>query len=98
MSTTEAYPRLMDGLNDLRRQWRTQKVMEGLFLAAAGVLAVLVVTVAADNVFHMGTLGRTFLAVVLWGTLVAGLFALVIRRVLEDRRDDFFAVLVEQKH
>src|SRR5262245_2747420 len=98
MKMTEAYPQLVEALENVRRQWRLQKVLEGVLLAGAGALAVLLVLVAADNLLQPGTFGRLLLALVLWGTLTAFLLGLVIRRWLEDRRDDFFAALVEQKH
>ena len=98
MAMTQTYPQLVEALENVRRQWRLQKVLEGALLAVAGVLAVLLVLVAADNLVQPGPVGRLLLAVVLWGSLAAGLFYLVIRRLLEDRRDDFFAALVEQKH
>src|SRR6516162_2220361 len=98
MSAVHDYPVLLESLHQLRRQWRQQKVLEGILVAAAGTAAVLVVTVAVDNLLHPGTLGRALLAMCLWGTLLAALLGLVVRRLLEDRRDDFFAALVEQKH
>jgi hypothetical protein len=98
MKTTETYPQLLESLNDVRRQWRVSKLLEGILLAFAGVVAVLLVVVAADNLFKLDKLGRSLLAILLWGTLITGLVALVIRRYLEDHRDDFFAVMVEEKH
>jgi hypothetical protein len=98
MSMAQAYPRLVRALDEVRGQWRRQKLLEGLLLAFAGVSAVLVALVAVDNLFHPGVAGRSLLAAVLWGGLIAGLMGLVVRRWLEDRRDDFFAALVEQKH
>jgi hypothetical protein len=98
MRTTEAYPQLVEALENVRRQWRLQKVAEGMLLAAAGAAAVLLVLVAADNLLQPGPLGRLLLTMLLWATLAAALFGLIVRRWLEDRRDDFFAALVEQKH
>jgi hypothetical protein len=98
MKITEAYPQLVEALDNVRRQWRLQKVVEGVLLVVAGALTVLIALVAADNLLQPGPLGRLLLAVVLWGSLAAGLLYLVVRRRLEDRRDDFFAALVEQKH
>jgi len=98
MTTTEAYPRLLGALDDLRRQWRMRTILEGVLLTAAGVFAVLLLTVAADNFLQPEALGRALLALLLWGSLAAGVVTLVVRRVLEDRRDDYFAALVERKH
>lgn len=98
MSMTDTYPRLVESLNTLRRQWRMYKVIEGSLLAFAGTATVLILLVIADNVFQLEPAGRMLLALVLWGTLAASLMGLVVRRVLEDRRDDYFAALVEEKH
>lgn len=95
----QAYPRLLDALNEVRGQWRRQKLLEGSLLALAGVLAVLVSLVIVDNwLWQSGPAGRVVLAAVLWGGLALALLGLVVKRLLEDRRDDFFAALVEQKH
>ncbi|MBP87060.1 MAG: hypothetical protein CMJ64_10150 [Planctomycetaceae bacterium] len=98
MSTIGAYPQLVDQLDGLRRQWRIAKVIEGSLLAVAGGAAVLIALVAADNIFQLGLFGRFLMACILWGGLGTLIFALVVQRWLEDRREDFFAVLVEKKH
>jgi hypothetical protein len=98
MRTTEAYPQLITALDDLRRRWRGQKLLEGVLLTAAGVLAVLVLTVMADNWLQPELAGRLVLTAALWLMLVAGLMRWIVSRWLEDRRDDFFAAIVEQKH
>ena len=98
MKTTEAYPLLLDALHEVRAEWRRSKILEGALLALAGAAAVVTLLVAADNLAAPGPLGRWLLAVLLWGGLAAALVGLVLRRVWEDRRDDFFAALVEQKH
>src|SRR5437867_42634 len=98
MSMAETYPQLLDSLHDLRRQWRLYKVIDGVLLAFAGAVAVLLVIIAADNLLHPGSAGRLLLAVSLWSALGIATLTLVVRRILEDRRDDFFAVLVERKY
>jgi hypothetical protein len=98
MSMMNAYPRLMAALDEVRRQWRLQKLLEGVLLLLTGAAAVLVLLVAADNFLQPGVWGRAVLATLLWGALLAGLVTLVVRRLLEDRRDDYFAALVEQKY
>ena len=69
-----------------------------MLLTTAGGLLVLLALVIVDNVLQPGTFGRLLLACVLWGSLLLALSALVVRRVLEDRRDDFFAALAERRH
>src|SRR5205814_1409401 len=98
MPTPPAYPQLLDALDELRRQWRAQKVLEGSMLVLAGTAVVLLAGVATDNLFHLPVMGRLIVAGLLWGTLLAGIATFIVRRWLEDRRDDFFAALVEQKH
>jgi hypothetical protein len=98
MSTTESYPRLMATLNEVRGQWRTYKVLEGLLLTLAGAGVVLAALVAFDNLAQPGKAGRMLLALLLWGGVIMAVLALVVRRWLEDCRDDFFAALVEQRH
>jgi hypothetical protein len=88
----------MDALSEVRGQWRRHKLLEGGLLALAGIATVVVVLVAADNLFQPGTAGRFALSAILWGCLAVGLFSLVARRWLEDHRDDYFAALVERKH
>ena len=98
MSNNESYPRLLAALDEVRRQWRLHKILEGVLLTVGGALVVLALLVAADNLFHPGAAGRYALACVLWGGLIGAVLSLIVRRVLEDRRDDFFAALVEQRH
>jgi hypothetical protein len=98
MKTTESYPLLLEALHEVRAQWRRNKILEGSLLATAGAAVVLTALVAADNLWQPGPGGRMLLAALLWGGLAAALLGLVVRRFLEDRRDDFFAALVEQKH
>ena len=97
MSTSATYPRLKDTLNALRRQWRQTKVLEGILLLVAGTAAALLISVAADHLLHLETFGRFMLAIILYGAFLAGLVGLVIRRMPQDRSDDFFAAMAEEK-
>jgi hypothetical protein len=97
-SMTDAYPRLMAALAEVRGQWRLHKILQGALLTLAGTLGVLALLVAADNLFHPGQAGRLALAAVLWVGLILAVMSLIVRRFLEDRRDDYFAALVERKH
>ncbi|MFO0930923.1 MAG: hypothetical protein U0736_28495 [Gemmataceae bacterium] len=96
-SMTDAYPRLLAALDEVRGQWRTQKILEGVLLTVGGALAVVAALVAVDNLLHPGPTGRLLLATVLWGGLIAAVLSLVVKRVLEDYRDDYFAALVEAR-
>jgi hypothetical protein len=98
MSTIGAYPQLVDQLNELRRHWRNVKVLEGSLLAIASGAGVLIALVAMDNILQLGIFGRFVMACILWGGLGTLVFSLVVKRWLEDRREDFFAALVERKH
>src|SRR5262249_44394152 len=98
MTVKEGYPRLVGALGDVRRQWRLHKLLEGTLLLTAGVGIVLTLLIVADNLWQPGKAGRVLLATLLWGGLAAAVLSLVVRRWLEDRRDDFFAALVERRH
>ena len=98
MSTTQTYPQLVDALDNVRRQWRQRKLLEGVLLTSALALGILVALVAADNLLALGTLGRLLTAAFLWTAVAICVLTWVVRRVLEQQRDDFFAILVEQRH
>ncbi|MBY0230849.1 MAG: hypothetical protein K2W96_16300 [Gemmataceae bacterium] len=93
-----AYPRLLAVLEDVRRQWRTQQVLRGSLLALGGTLAVLLLSVIADNLLHLPVGGRVALSLLLWGSLAGLVLGFVVRKVVEDRRDDYFASLVERRY
>jgi hypothetical protein len=98
MSAIRGYDQLMEALNALRRQWRQRKLFEGVLQTVAGVLGLLVVAAALDNLLKGGPAVRLLLALGFWGGTLAMAIPWVIRRVLEDRRDDFFAALAEEKN
>ncbi|MBI5761547.1 MAG: hypothetical protein HZA46_23805 [Planctomycetales bacterium] len=98
MSITEAYPRLVHDLHGIRQQWRSSKLFEGCLRAAAIGLGAVVAVVAADNLFAFSKAGRFALACLLVGTVIAVGLKWVVRRMLEDHRDDFFAALVEDRY
>ena len=54
--------------------------------------------VAADNLLQWGILGRSVLAACLWGGLTMLVMGLLARRWQEDRRDEYFAALIERQH
>src|ERR1044071_3155559 len=75
MSVKEAYPRLVGALGDVRRQWRTHKLLEGALLLAAGVGIVLTLLIVADNFWQPGKAGRVLLASLLWGGLAVAILS-----------------------
>ncbi len=95
---TETYQRLIEELNEVRQQWRAKLFLRGLLLAAACTAAALLVTVAVDNLWKAPTAGRVALAVVVWAVLAGSVTEFIVRRYRQRRRDDFFAVMVEQEH
>src|SRR5205809_7704249 len=80
MSVKEAYPRLVDALGDVRRQWRLHKLLEGTLLLAAGVGLVLTLLIVADNFWQPGKAGRVLPAALLWGRPAAAILSLGVRR------------------
>src|SRR5262245_3380599 len=98
MSAIRGYEQLLAALNALRGQWRRRKLAEGLLLTLAGLLALAAVATLIDNLFQPGQFVRAllFLGLVV-GTAVLA-FRRIVRYLLEERRDDFFAALVEEKH
>lgn len=97
MSITEAYPRLVQELHSVRQQWRSSTLLEGCLWAAASVLAAVVAVVAADNLFAFSMAVRFALACLLVGIVIAAGLKWIVRRMLEDHREDFFAALVEDR-
>src|SRR5687768_17581370 len=98
MSSIRGYEQLLTALNALRARWRRRKLVEGLLLTLAGLLVLAAAAALVDNLLQPGK----FVRVVLFLGLLAGTSVLAFRRIvrylLEERRDDFFAALVEEKH
>lgn len=98
MSAIRGYEQLLAALNALRGQWRRRKLAEGLLLTLAGLLALAAVATLIDNLVQPGRFVRALLFVgLVVGTGVLA-FRQIVRYLLEERRDDFFAALVEEKH
>jgi hypothetical protein len=95
---SESFTQLVAELTSLRQRWRLRNLLEGLLLAAAAGLAALVVVVAADNLFRLDSAGRAGVALLFWMAVALAVAVWVVQRWLEDRRDDYFAALVEQRH
>src|SRR6516164_2387256 len=98
MPITETYPQLVRTVDDIRRQWRGQKVLGGICCTVAAAAGAILVTVALDNWLRPETTGRGLLAAGLWLSLAAAVLHWIVRRCIENRRDDYFAAMVEEKH
>ena len=96
MSTTNPYPLILESIDELRRRWRALQVLDGALRALSVAVLVLLAAVAADNLFGFGHGGRAALAIAVILATVASVLTLIVRRLLEDRRDDYFAALVER--
>jgi len=92
------YPQITQRLAEVRQRWRAQNLFAGALLALACLSAAACVLVAADNLAKPETAGRVFMSVCFWATALAALVYFIARRWLENRRDDFFACLVEGRH
>jgi hypothetical protein len=92
------YPILVDQIDDLRRRWRLLQVGDGTVRTLALLAAVIVAVVAVDNLFWLDSSGRLLLLVALLAALLLSIGAWIVRRWLDDRRDDFFAALAESRH
>jgi hypothetical protein len=97
MTIAEAYPRLVRDLHAVRRQWRSSSLLAGSLRATAMGLAAVVAVVVADNLIAFGRAGRFAMASLLFAIVVVAVLSCVVRRLLEDHRDDFFAALVEDR-
>jgi hypothetical protein len=98
MLETDHYAGLLHQLTKLRGHWRQRRVLDGALCTLAALAIVLIVVVGVDNLFRPANLVRLLLTCLVWGALFACLVRLILGRWLDDRRDDFFAALVEAKH
>ncbi len=96
--STNTWSQLVSELQDVRQQWRSNKLLEGSLLTVALVIGVLLLLVLADNLWQPGVLGRLLLATVLWGAAAMTVSVFIVRRWVDQKRDDYFAVLVENRH
>ncbi|HQU44961.1 MAG TPA: hypothetical protein PK867_19250, partial [Pirellulales bacterium] len=62
------------------------------------MVAIVIVVVAFDNLFWPGPSGRALLLLAIAVTTLLSVGAWIVRRWLDDRRDDFFAALAESRH
>jgi hypothetical protein len=98
MSIAQDYPVLVSKIDELRKQWRMLQVGEGALRTFALVATAVMVVVACDNLLWPSTGGRTLLLLLLAAAALFSVANWVVRRWLEDRRDDFFAALAEARH
>jgi hypothetical protein len=98
MSAIRGYEQLLASLNVLRGQWRRITLLQGGLLTVAGLLGLVALFVLLDNLLQPGSFLRAvFFLAILAGTGVLA-FQRMVRYLLEERRDDFFAALVEEKN
>jgi len=95
---TAVYSQLQQDLAELRRRWRGRAVWAGVLGLWACALGVLVVAALVDNLWRPGVAGRVIVAVLCVGVTAVGGLRLLARRLWENRSDDYFAALVEQRH
>lgn len=98
MDLHETYPRLIARLLDLRSHWQQRQVLAGSCFALAICLAVWLTAALADVYLDLPAAGRWTAAILLAAALAIAWSRLVLHRWLADPRDDFFALLVEQRY
>lgn len=98
MSIAQDYPVLVRQIDELRRRWRMGRVAEGATRTLAVAAAAVIAAVACDNLLWPGTGGRWVLLASLVAMTFAAVGVWIVRRWLDDRRDDFFAALAESRH
>ena len=98
MAIADDYPRLIEQIDDVRDRWRLLQVGEGALRLLAATAALVIAVVACDNLLWPGTGARWLLLCVLGAGTALGISSWVVVRWLEDRRDDFFAAVVEERH
>lgn len=91
------YPALVAQLDDLRGRWRLLQVGDGVLRLLTVTAATVVVAVACDNLFWPGRAGRAMLLAAVCTVALMAVSTWLVRRWLEERRDDFFAALIEQR-
>lgn len=94
MTRNAAYARLIASIDALRRRWSVLRIASSAFLAAAVVGTVVLAAVGADNLVAPGFAGRMLLSnSILLVSLAAGVG--LVRSYVDHRRDEHFAMLVE---
>lgn len=91
------YPALVAQLDELRGRWRLLQLGDGLLRLLAVLAGAIVLAVACDNLFWPGRTGRAMLLTAVGIATLMALFNWLVRRWLEERRDDYFAALVERQ-
>jgi len=94
---TQGYLTLVDQVHLVRRMWRARRVAEGLILMLAVALLAVTVLTAVDQALDLGPAGRWLAALILWGSVVAGLWYGPVRPSVATHGDDYFAALMEQR-
>lgn len=92
------YRTLVAEIDRLRSNWRMTHVGEGTLRWLALLQVAVILAVACDNLLWPSQAGRALLLAVLCAAALASLSTWILRRWLEDRRDDFFAALVEERN
>jgi len=94
---TQGYLTLLDQVQLVRRMWRVRQTLEGLLVAGAVVIAIAVVVTGLDQAADFGWVGRSVLALILWGSLGVSLWLRVAGPALTRHGDDYFAALMEHR-
>jgi hypothetical protein len=98
VSAAESYLQLTRQIDVLRQHWRGRRVLAGVLCAGGCVLLGLFILTALDTLLKPGTFGRYAMALIFWSAALLSVIHFVARRWWENRRDDYFAVLIERQN
>ncbi|VTS01760.1 DUF3488 domain-containing protein [Tuwongella immobilis] len=98
MGSTVAYAQLMAALTELRRAWKRRQLLIGALQTLTIAAGLLLIGTLIDTLFRVSDVGRVVIFLGMLLGCVGALLNGVVRPLMEDRRDDFFAMLIEEKH
>mgnify|MGYP006273574235 CR=1 FL=1 len=94
---TEAYAQVLHTVDQVRRAWRSRRIVEGLAQTLAVGTGMLVVLAAIDDAAMLGPVGRWAAGLALWLSVAAVAWQSVARPAAAGHSDDYFAVMAEQR-
>ncbi|MFN0198007.1 MAG: hypothetical protein ACKVT0_14775 [Planctomycetaceae bacterium] len=98
MSTASLYPQIISELDQLRKRWRQVELLKAIGLVLARIVLLWLVFGVIDGYLKFSSSGRVLAGTVLWGSAIIWVWSHIVQLFLIEHRDDYFAMLVEEKH